>query len=157
MTDRLHTPGDDAALIWRTATKLVLLGNFDELVHPRFRRQGQRDVLLTVKPPSLVVRKNEPGPSVLVPFEGVITVDDVASLENRCSFVVGHCSFSTLGFGSLGACSRQAFFLLLAELFVEQGSRSLVATVSFESLGVVGYCPVCRLVFNEAAILQSRE
>lgn len=36
---------------------------------------------------------------------GVIVVDDIAPLKNNSLFV-DHCSYSTLGCGSLGACSR---------------------------------------------------
>jgi hypothetical protein len=75
----LYTPWNDPALVWRTATKPPILGNVDEAVHPGFRRQRQRDVLLAVKRPSLVVRENEPGPSVLVIFERIIAVDDVST------------------------------------------------------------------------------
>jgi len=45
-------------------------------------------------------------PIVFLAFEWIITVVEIATLEYWFLFV-GYCSSSTLGCGSLGACSRQ--------------------------------------------------
>jgi len=43
------------------------------------------------------------GRDIILAFEWIVTVDHVAPLKNRGCVLVSHCSFSTLGCGSLGA------------------------------------------------------
>jgi len=57
----------------------------------------------------------------------------------------------------LGCVFAPGLLVLCTESLVEQGGRSFVPAVSVESLCVVGYRPVRRFVFDEIAVLQSRE
>jgi hypothetical protein len=120
--DRLDAPRDDPTLIRHPTTKPTLSRDVDEAVHPGFRRQRQRDILVAVERTAFMIREDEPGPSVFLSFERIITVnrlgvkprgtrlafsvEDASPLEDRYLFVC-HCSSSTLGCDSCGACSRQ--------------------------------------------------
>jgi hypothetical protein len=42
----------------------------------------QCDILVAVERTALVIRENEPGPSVFFAFEWIITIDDIATLKN---------------------------------------------------------------------------
>lgn len=50
-------------------------------------------------------KRTSQGRAVSSPLTGSSSPDDIALLEDRRDFFVGHCSFSTLGWGSLRACS----------------------------------------------------
>lgn len=63
-------------------------------------------MVVAVERTAVVIREDEPGPSIFFAGEEIIPVDDIATLEHW-PLIVGHWSSSMLGWGSLGACSRQ--------------------------------------------------
>jgi len=58
----------------------------------------------------MTIGRSELRTSGFVALERIVTEDDVTPLEDRGGFLVGHCSLSVLGWGSLGACSRHVSF-----------------------------------------------
>lgn len=106
--DRLDAPRHDSALGRRPTSNPALLGYLDRPVHPRPRRQRQRNILLPVERTPFVVREYHPRASFPFVPERVAAIDDIASFEDRTRFLVAHSSSSTLGCGSSGACSRHS-------------------------------------------------